>query len=100
MNDNNFALVIDDSVSMRQTVMSILRQNSDVGEIVEAGNPDDALRLLLQHDGKLQFIVSDWNMPGMPLAELVIGQIVAKNIVGFLDNPWFVWYKSMVGKKS
>ncbi len=67
MNDNNLALVIDDSVSMRQHVTSILRENDDVGEILEANNPDDALRLLMEHEGKLQFIVSDWNVQGMPL---------------------------------
>ncbi len=33
-----------------------------------------------------------------PLLPLIAGQIVAKNIVGFLDNPWFVWYKSMLRK--
>jgi len=33
-----------------------------------------------------------------PLLPLIIGQIVAKNIVGFLDNPWFVWYKGMIQK--
>ena len=71
MADNKFALLIDDSVSMRQHVKSILRDNNDVGEIVEADNPDEALRLLLQHDGNLQFIVSDWDMPGSALAELL-----------------------------
>ncbi|MBI3771969.1 MAG: response regulator [Gammaproteobacteria bacterium] len=71
MGNNNFALVIDDSVSMRQYVASILRQDGRVGEIVEAESPDHALRLLQQHDGNLQFIVSDWNMPGMPLAEFL-----------------------------
>jgi two-component system chemotaxis response regulator CheY len=71
MNDNKLALVMDDSVSMRHHVMSILRENDDVGEILEADNPDDALRLLLEHDGKLQFIVSDWDLPGMPLAEFL-----------------------------
>ena len=71
MNDNKLALVMDDSVSMRHHVMSILRENEDVGEILEADNPDDALRLLLEHDGKLQFIVSDWDLPGMPLAEFL-----------------------------
>jgi len=69
LNDNKLALVMDDSVSMRHHVMSILRENEDVGEILEADNPDDALRLLLEHDGKLQFIISDWDLPGMPLAE-------------------------------
>jgi len=71
MNDNKLALVMDDSVSMRHHVMSILRENEDVGEILEADNPDDALRLLLEHDGKLQFIVSDWDLPGMPLADFL-----------------------------
>jgi uncharacterized integral membrane protein (TIGR00697 family) len=33
-----------------------------------------------------------------PLLPLIIGQIVAKNIIGFIDNPWFVWYKAMLGK--
>jgi len=28
-----------------------------------------------------------------PVIPLIIGQIVSKNIVGFIDNPWFVWYK-------
>jgi len=35
----------------------------------------------------------------MPIIPLIIGQIVSKNIVGFLDNPWFVWYKAMLRKK-
>lgn len=71
MNDKKFALVIDDSVSVRQQIMSILRGNDDVGQILEAENPDDALRLLLQHEGNLQLIVSDWNLPGMSLAEFL-----------------------------
>jgi uncharacterized integral membrane protein (TIGR00697 family) len=29
-----------------------------------------------------------------PLLPLIIGQIVAKNIIGFLDTPLFVWYRS------
>jgi len=62
---------MDDSVSMRHHVMSILRENEDVGEILEADNPDEALRLLLEHDGKLQFIVSNWDLPGMPLADFL-----------------------------
>ncbi|MEM2741925.1 MAG: queuosine precursor transporter, partial [Nitrososphaeria archaeon] len=32
----------------------------------------------------------------MPVIPLIIGQIVSKNIVGFIDNPWFVWYKRML----
>lgn len=29
----------------------------------------------------------------MPVLPLVIGQLISKNIIGFLDNPWFVFYK-------
>jgi uncharacterized integral membrane protein (TIGR00697 family) len=36
----------------------------------------------------------------MPVIPLIMGQIVSKNIVGFLDNPWFVWYKTMLRKKQ
>lgn len=32
----------------------------------------------------------------MPILPLLIGQIVIKNIIGFIDNPWFVWYKHML----
>ncbi|MEM2294405.1 MAG: queuosine precursor transporter [Nitrososphaerota archaeon] len=34
----------------------------------------------------------------MPVIPLIIGQIVSKNVVGFIDNPWFVWYKRMIKK--
>ena len=36
----------------------------------------------------------------MPVIPLMIGQIVMKNIIGFLDNFWFVWYKSMLNKDA
>lgn len=71
MNDDKLALIIDNSVSIRQHIKSILRDNEDVGEIIEAENPDDALKLLLKYDGSLQFIVSDWDLPGTPLAEFL-----------------------------
>jgi len=32
----------------------------------------------------------------MPIIPLIIGQIVSKNIIGFLDNPWFVLYKRIL----
>jgi queuosine precursor transporter len=36
----------------------------------------------------------------MPVLPLIIGQIVSKNIIGFIDNPWFVWYKRMLRKRA
>ena len=35
-----------------------------------------------------------WDL--MTVFQLIIGQIVSKNIIGFLDNPWFVWYKRLL----
>jgi hypothetical protein len=32
----------------------------------------------------------------MPVIPLIIGQIISKNVIGFIDNPWFVWYKRML----
>jgi hypothetical protein len=55
----------------------------------------DALDLTL--DSFIFVTLAFYGIPGMPVVELIIGQIVAKNIIGFLDNPWFVWYKKMVG---
>jgi uncharacterized integral membrane protein (TIGR00697 family) len=34
----------------------------------------------------------------MPIIPLIVGQIVSKNIIGFIDNPWFVWYKRLLKK--
>ncbi|MCP8309692.1 MAG: queuosine precursor transporter [archaeon] len=36
----------------------------------------------------------------MPIIPLMIGQIISKNIIGFLDTPWFVWYKKMLTWKE
>jgi len=36
----------------------------------------------------------------MPVLPLIIGQIISKNIIGFIDNPWFVWYKHMLKDKT
>ncbi|MGQ4834474.1 MAG: queuosine precursor transporter [Candidatus Asgardarchaeia archaeon] len=35
----------------------------------------------------------------LPVIPLIIGQIVSKNIIGFLDNPWFVLYKRLLRKE-
>jgi uncharacterized integral membrane protein (TIGR00697 family) len=31
-----------------------------------------------------------------PIIPLIIGQIVSKNIIGFIDTPFFLWYKKLV----
>jgi uncharacterized integral membrane protein (TIGR00697 family) len=34
----------------------------------------------------------------MPVMPLIIGQLISKNVIGFLDNPWFVLYKKLLNK--
>lgn len=36
----------------------------------------------------------------MPIIPLIIGQIISKNIIAFLDTPWFVWYKLLLRKEK
>lgn len=54
----------------------------------------DALDLTL--DSVIFVTIAFWGV--LPILPLMIGQIVSKNIIGFLDNPWFVWYKHMLKK--
>jgi hypothetical protein len=35
----------------------------------------------------------------MPIAPLILGQIVSKNIIGFLDTPWFLWYRRLLQRR-
>lgn len=65
------ALVIDDSATMRAMVSQTLLQETDVDDVLIAETPDQALDKLNQSEGELQFIVSDWNMPGMPVPEFM-----------------------------
>lgn len=71
MNNDDYALIIDDSVTMRAMVAQTLRQGAYIDNIVEAECPDQALQLINQLPGKMRLIVSDWNMPGMPLPDFM-----------------------------
>ncbi|MCS7249566.1 MAG: queuosine precursor transporter [candidate division WOR-3 bacterium] len=35
----------------------------------------------------------------MPVIPLIIGQIISKNIIGFIDVPFFLWYKKLIKTK-
>jgi two-component system chemotaxis response regulator CheY len=61
-------LVVDDFSTMRQLVRSFL---NDLGyrDVVEADSGDRALPILKK--GQIDFLVTDWNMPGMPGLELL-----------------------------
>jgi len=61
-------LVVDDFSTMRRIVKNLL---GDLGfsNIVEADDGTTALPILEQ--GGIDFLVTDWNMPGMPGIELL-----------------------------
>jgi two-component system chemotaxis response regulator CheY len=61
-------LVVDDYLSMRRMVKSVLK---DLGysNVTEADDGSTALPLL--RDGEFDFLITDWNMPGMPGLELL-----------------------------
>jgi two-component system chemotaxis response regulator CheY len=61
-------LVVDDYLSMRRMVKSVL---NDLGysNVTEADDGSTALPLL--RDGEFDFLITDWNMPGMPGLDLL-----------------------------
>jgi two-component system chemotaxis response regulator CheY len=61
-------LVVDDYLSMRRMVKSVL---NDLGytNVVEADDGSTALPLL--RDGEFDFLITDWNMPGMAGLDLL-----------------------------
>ena len=61
-------LVVDDFSTMRRIIKNLLR---DLGfqNIVEADDGKTALPILKQ--GTIEFLVTDWNMPGMTGIELI-----------------------------
>jgi two-component system chemotaxis response regulator CheY len=68
-------LIVDDSKAMRMIVSRALREADLGGDIIEASNGPDALRLLQSNTPDL--ILSDWNMPemsGLQLLEEIKGR--------------------------
>jgi CheY-like chemotaxis protein len=72
MKDNLVALVVDDSSSMRNYVASILRQEAYVGDVLEAGDGDDAiLKLQSNRHKQIACIFLDVEMPGLETHEIL-----------------------------
>lgn len=68
MNKNMKILVVDDFSTMRRIVRNLLR---DLGfnNIEEADDGNSALPML--RNGKFDFLITDWNMPGMSGMDLL-----------------------------
>jgi two-component system chemotaxis response regulator CheY len=61
-------LVVDDIATMRRIVKSVLNELG-YSNVTEADDGSSALPLL--RDGEFDFLITDWNMPGMPGLELL-----------------------------
>jgi two-component system chemotaxis response regulator CheY len=55
-------LVVDDSATMRRIVLNALKEGGYT-DIIEASDGKDALEKLMTD--KIDFIITDWNMPNM-----------------------------------
>jgi two-component system chemotaxis response regulator CheY len=67
-NPNMRVLVVDDFSTMRRIIKNILRQLG-LNNVVEADDGTSAWEVL--HKDKVEFIISDWNMPQMTGIELL-----------------------------
>ncbi|RLA84558.1 MAG: VUT family protein [Deltaproteobacteria bacterium] len=56
----------------------------------------DLLNLTL--DSILFVILAFWGIA--PVGTLILGQVFSKNLIGFLDTPWFLWYRRLLGKEE
>lgn len=61
-------LIVDDFATMRKVIRNLLKQ-SGYENIVEAKDGVNALKILKSQ--KIDFVVSDWNMPNMSGLELL-----------------------------
>jgi two-component system chemotaxis response regulator CheY len=61
-------LVVDDFSTMRRIVKNVL-QDLGFSDVTEADDGKTALPLL--QAGSFDFLITDWNMPGMPGIELL-----------------------------
>jgi len=68
MNKNLKILVVDDFSTMRRIVKNLLNELGFT-DISEADDGKTALPMLQQ--GGFEFVVTDWNMPGMPGIDLL-----------------------------
>ncbi len=61
-------LVVDDFPSMRRIVKAVINELG-FSNVTEADDGSTALPLL--RDGNFDFLITDWNMPGMPGLDLL-----------------------------
>ncbi len=68
MNPDMKFLVVDDFATIRRIVKGVINELG-YSNVTEADDGSTALPLL--RDGNFDFLITDWNMPGMPGLELL-----------------------------
>ena len=68
MNAEMKFLIVDDFSTMRRMVKSVINELG-YSNVTEADDGSTALPLL--RDGNFDFLITDWNMPGMPGLDLL-----------------------------
>lgn len=68
MNGSLRFLVVDDFSTMRRIIRNFLN-DLGYGDVTEAEDGQTALQILAQ--GNIDFLITDWNMPGMPGIDLL-----------------------------
>jgi two-component system chemotaxis response regulator CheY len=59
-------LIVDDAKTMRTIIKNVLKKLGFSDEnFLEAGDGEEALKILEQHPDEIQIIFLDWNMPKM-----------------------------------
>lgn len=76
-------LVIEDDPDMRALLCRTLRRQR-VGSVIDAASADDALTLLQAPQNEINFVLSDWNLPGMSGLELCRALKFQKPIIPIL----------------
>ena len=62
-------LVLEDDDGMRALLCRMLKRQK-VGSVAEAASADDALQMLQTPKNEINFVLSDWNLPGISGFEL------------------------------
>ena len=66
MKSDTHFLIVDDYVNIRSLVKNQLSDFGFVQNVTEQESANNAIAFLQSHQGKpVDFIISDWNMPGM-----------------------------------
>ena len=74
-------LIVDDFSTMRRIIKNLLR---DLGFTNTAEADDGTTALPMLHSGNFDFLVTDWNMPGMTGIDL----LRAAGVNGYVVKPF------------